>query len=210
MMKGVKSTIASTREIEISGRGPVHLRAKRLDDGVMAIEMGVDYEKAQVPERFYYADMCDVVRDRVGLSLQFGKLIPGTSQLRTKIEIGFPEDQFVRQLWGSSREFHETIRRIAKGMLPPEIDKPGVTDKVQTFRSNNVFMAVIGHEAVMDFYYISPGDIHYVQAKKKHEVQLEPVVRITLGTSVLYEFLEKCRPYAEELNAMLLDEDEKV
>lgn len=205
----MKPTIASTRELGTSGRGPVHFRAKRLADDVMAIEMGVDYEKAPVPERFYYADMCDVVKDRVGLSLQFGKLIPGTSQLRTKVEIGFPEDQFVRQLWRSSRSFHETVRRIVNGVLPPEIMKLGVTDKVQALRSNNVFMAVIGNEAVMDFYYISPGDIHYVQAQKKHEVQLEPVIRIMLGTAVLYEFLEKCRPYADEFSALLLDEEHK-
>jgi hypothetical protein len=182
-----------------TARGPVRLRATPSgQNGMMLLEMGIDYEKAEVPDRSYYCDYCNVKRGRVGINFIFGRLEPGGNQLRSQVEIAFPEDQFIRQLWHSSRGVHESVRNYVDGQLPPHVEV-GSTDKVQTVRANNVFMAMLGHEAVMDFYYISPGDIHFVSLKKRREVHLEPVIRIALNTSILFEFLEKCRPFADEL-----------
>lgn len=173
------------------------LRIVEAGPGHAVMEMGIDYSRADVPERAYYADYCDVQKARVGYSLLFGKLIPGTSKLRTKVEVSFPEDMFRRQLWGTSRDFHETVRTAAEKTKLPPVENVEDTDKVQTFRSNNVFMGMWDGESLADFYYISPRDIHFLRIKKKAEVSLEPVVRIVMATALLYEFLEKCRPYAE-------------
>jgi hypothetical protein len=67
------------------------------------------------------------------------------------------------------------------------------TDKVQTFRANNVFMGAFGEESVMDFYYLSPRDMHQAtQGKKEGNFTLEPVIRVAMGTVLIFEFLEKC------------------
>src|SRR5690349_17938181 len=84
--------------------GPVHFRVVR-DLGAQTLaEIGVDYSKAEIPDRAYYADYVDVQRARSGVSLLFGKLRPGTDELRTQVEIVFPDDMFLRQLWGTSRD----------------------------------------------------------------------------------------------------------
>jgi hypothetical protein len=167
---------------------------------VSIVRYALDYSKADTPDRAYFADYCDVAKARFGYSLFFGKLIPGTIQLRTKIEIAFPADMFLRQLWESSRELHKLAKKIwdkssTAEMMPGAID----TDKVQTFRANNVFIAMSGEESLFDFYYIAPSEIHFVRTGQRSEVHLNPVVRVTLPSPMVYEFLEKCREYAEEL-----------
>lgn len=175
-----------------SKTGAVQFRVISSDANGAVVEMGFDYSKADVPDRAYYSDYCDVVKDRFGYTLVFGKLIPGTSRLRTKIEISFPEDMFGRQLWGGSREFHKVIQKIADKLKLDSIAKVEDTDKVQTFRANNVFMGAWGEESVMDFYYISPKDMHALTRSSRADVTLEPVVRVAMGTALMLEFLEKC------------------
>ncbi|MGA2606257.1 MAG: hypothetical protein ABSH01_02235 [Terriglobia bacterium] len=159
----------------------------------------VDYRQAAVPERFYYADYCDVQRARSGFGLLFGKLVAGTSKLRTKIEIDFPQEMFVKQLWASTKDFYKVVQTIAEKMHFPTVADVEDTDKVQTFRANNVFIGAWGEEAVMDFYYISPREMHYAQFQQRVDAGLEPVIRVLMSTGLLFEFLEKCRHHIESL-----------
>jgi hypothetical protein len=120
LMTMSKAVLPSTG-LELSHQGPVRIRVFRSGSHTISLEMGVDYEKAEVPDRFYYADYCDVKRGRVGVNLIFGRLEPGGPRLRSQVEIAFPEDQFVRALWRSSRDLNETVRKHAGGQLPPSI-----------------------------------------------------------------------------------------
>lgn len=184
-----------------SGHGPVTLRLFQADAEHSVLEMGIDYGKAEVPERSYYADYCEVREARLGYSLVFAKLIPGSRRLRTKVEVAFPAEMFRLQLWGGSREFHKTVQRLAGSAELPRVTNVEDTDKVQSFRSNNAFMGVWGEEALIDFYYLSPRDMHFVRMRQKADAFLEPVVRIVMGTGLMLEFLEACRPFAERLSA---------
>lgn len=183
--------------VQLVGTGPVQLKILQVATDRMLVEMGVDYEKAAVPDRAYYADYCDVQKARTGFSLTFGKLAPGTLRLRTKIEISFPAQMFARQLWGSSRALHETVRKLVRDESTEPLGGIEDTDMVQTFRSNNVFMGVWGEDALMDFYYISPRDMHIVRTRQRGMIALDPVVRVVMSTSLIFEFLEKCKPLAE-------------
>jgi hypothetical protein len=204
---GVESNMArkhlatSARALEVSSHGPVTLRIVQAGLDQTVVELGVDYRQAEVPERFYSADYCEIQKARAGLSLFFGKLIPGTSKLRTKIEVTFPEEMFLRQLWASSRDFHKTVQGVAEKIDFPPLENVEDTDKVQTFRSNNVFMGMWGEESVMDFYYLSPRDIHFAKTQQRGAAALEPVVRVVLSTALMFEFLEKCRHHVERLSA---------
>ena len=193
--------------LEVSGKGPVRLRVTAVDSTTATLEIGVDYALAPVPGLHYDADYSDVVEGRTGVVLVFGKLRPGGKDLRTKIEIAFSAEYFVKQVWRSSRGFHETVRRLSAGKELAAVDSPQETERVQCFRSNNVFMAVLGEEAVLDFYYISPGDIHLAQKERRPDISLEPIVRVLVSTPVLLEFLEKCRPFAERWRAAFEEEE---
>jgi hypothetical protein len=188
----------SPSSLQTAGGGPLTLRVVKVDAEQMLVQMGVDYTLADVPERAYYADYCEVAKGRVGFSLFFGKLVPGTDRLRTKIEVTFPTDMFVLQLWGTSREVHKAIEKVAEQEKLAPIGPVEDTDKVQTFRANNVFMGSWGHEAVLDFYYVSPRDLYLLRIKPRWQATLEPVVRVVIATALLFEFLEKCRPFAEQ------------
>ena len=50
----------------------------------------------------------------------------------------------------------------------------------------------------MDFYYISPRDVHFLKLKQISAATLEPVVRVVMDTALVYEFLEKCRSFIQE------------
>ena len=192
-----RNNIGSARTLQASGGSALKVRFLQTDEHQAVCEFMVDYRQAAVPERFYSADYCDVQRARSGFGLLFGKLIIGTSKLRTKIEIDFPQDMFVRQLWASSKDFYKTVQTIADKMHLPPVTDLEETDKVQTFRANNVFMGVWGEEGVIDFYYISPRDMHFAQFQQRGDAGLEPVIRVLMSAALLFEFLEKCRHQIE-------------
>jgi hypothetical protein len=193
--------------LEVSGKGPVRLRLIAVDKTTSAVEIGVDYALAPLPHLHYDADFCDVKESRTGIVLIFGKLRAGTNHLRTKIEIAFSSEYFAKQVWGTSRALHETVRKLSTGKELVNIEEPEDIEKVQCFRANNVFMAVLSSEAVLDFYYLSPGEVHLAQNKNKSDVVLESVVRVVVGTPLLFEFLEKCRPLGERLTEIIEKEE---
>jgi len=193
----------SASGLQVAGGGPLTLRVVKVDAQQMLVQMGIDYSLADVPERAYYADYCDITKARVGFSLFFGKLIPGTDRLRTKIEVTFPTDMFVLQLWGTSRDVHKTIRASPGQEKLAPVGPVEDTDKVQTFRANNAFMGSWGHEAVLDFYYVSPRDLYLLRMKPKWQATLEPVVRVVMAAALLLEFLDKCKPFAEEASELV-------
>ena len=174
------------------GNGPVRLRVTQTGPSENTLALRVEYDKAEVPSRAYYADYCEVIQGRSGISLMFGKLKPGTSVLRNKVEIVFPEELFVRQLWKNSRELHEKMRDdLMRRPLEPIADLRD-TEVVQAFRANNVLMLGTRADGVLDFYYIAPTEIHYAYAKKKTDIALDAVIRIVLSGGLLFELLEKC------------------
>ena len=183
-----------TDSIEI-GQGPVRLRITNNNN---LVEMRVDYEKAETPSKAYYADYADVIPGRCGISLVFGKLKPGSEELRNKVEIVFSTDAFIRQLSKNCRDVLASVKvEFDKHPLAPV--HPQDTEIAQAFKASAVMMVGMGEEAVMDFYYIAPSDIHFAFAKKRPEVHLEPVIRIVLSGSLLFEVLDKSRIVAEKL-----------
>jgi len=201
-----RSTTPTSQAVELIGeqKGAVRIQMLRSEanGGVSLIQYALDFSKADPPDRAYYADYCDVVKARSGYSLYFGKIIPGTIQLRTKVEISFPADMFVRQLWKSSRELHEMARKIWESSPLEELLGALDTEKVQSFRSNLVFMALLGEESLFDFYYIAPSEVHFVRTGQRSQVRLEPVIRISLPSAMVFEFLEKCRMQIEKLGPL--------
>jgi len=193
-------------------QGPVRVRFVENARGA-AVEIGVAYEEAEVPERRFYADYCDVIKARSGFSLVFGRLAPGTHALRTQVEVSFPESLFYNQLREHPQKLYEAIQNQIGDETLPTIEKPIETDKVQGFRANNVFMAMLGEDAIADFYFIAPSEIHLLHSGKRAQAYLEPVIRIVMPTALMFEFLQKARNQAERLPVSLkrtIEEDRKA
>jgi hypothetical protein len=181
------------------GQGAVRLRVMQTGPTENTLALRVEYDKAEVPARAYYADYSDVIQGRSGISLIFGKLRPGTSVLRNKVEIVFPEDFFIRQLWKNSRALHKKMDEELKDSRLEPITDLTDTETVQAFRANNVMMLGTKDDGVLDFYYIAPTEIHYAYVKKKTDIALDPVIRIVLSGALLLEFMERCGKIVEHL-----------
>lgn len=177
--------------IEPAQSGPVRIRITESKTGDGMVELSLDYEKAEVPSRAYFADYVSVLEGRADITLVFGRLIPGSKKLRTQVEISFSRDSFVAQLWKSAQKMHEAIKKNEKLRLPP-IEGAVYSDIVHTSRANNVFIAILGDESILDFYYIAPSEIHFVRMGRRNQVNLEPVIRISLPSPLVLEFLDQC------------------
>jgi len=197
--EGVRSEVLYKKPSFEVGQGAVRLRVIQTGPIENLVELRVDYEKADVPSRAYYADYCDVVKGRSGISLFFGKLKSGTSVLRNKVEIVFPEELFIRQLWKNATSLLEKAKEEFERRPLEPIQELVDTEIVQTFRSNNVMLIFASDEALMDFYYIAPTEIHYAFTKKRADISLDPVIRIVLSTSLLFELLTKCKQILERI-----------
>lgn len=197
--------------VEPAQSGPVRIKIREPKEGQGLIELALDYSKAEVPTRAYFADYVQVFEGRADVTLIFGRLIPGTKQLRTQIEISFSRDSFVAQLWKSSRAMHASIRENKDTLPLPRIEAE-LSQVVHTSRANNVFMAILGEEAILDFYYIAPSDIHFVRLGHRSQVNLEPVIRISLPSPLLLEFLEECDALVSKMpeTARIMKREEEI
>jgi hypothetical protein len=70
---------------------------------------------------------------------------------------------------------------------------------VHTSRANNVFVALMGEEAICDFYYIAPSELQFVRMGRRHTVSLEPIIRISLPAPLVLEFLDRCEQVISQI-----------
>ena len=187
------------------GKGPVRYIVHRSGQpNSSEVSISVDYTEVPVPQLYYVADFFEVHDLGTSVLLVFGKRDgPQTSRLRTKLEVYFPINLFVAQLWASSRVFHKSLQEelaqqdLASPSLP-SIGDDGA-EKVQTIQANNVLIARTGWEAVLDFYILSAREIA-LKTRKKKPVALEPLARINfISLTLLLEFLNECDRVAEPL-----------
>jgi hypothetical protein len=190
---------APRTDIEQSQGGPVKIRLVESDNKDGFLELWLDYEKAETPARAYFADYVSVGKGRADVTLVFGRLIAGGSNLRSQIEISFPTDSFVSQLWKSTRGVHAWLKdpTHVRPLEPLGPVKP--SEMVHTSRANNVFVALMGEEAICDFYYIAPSELQFVRMGRRHTVSLEPIIRISLPAPLVLEFLDRCEQVISQI-----------
>jgi hypothetical protein len=190
MTKQSYPAVPPSTAVEITKSGPVSLRVREIDAATSVLELAVDYEKADIPVRAYASDFCQIIKTQIEFVIVFGKLAPGTVKLRNKVEISFQRYAFGHQLWSSSRGL-ETALREHWNTGAISLKDFADTDAVQSFRSNNAFMAGLGEEGLVDFYYIPPNEIDYVRRGRRQKVTLDPVLRIVMSIPLLLYFLEQ-------------------
>ena len=159
-----------------------------------ALMMQIDYEQAPVPAHYYTADYFQLEPLETQVLIIFGKLDhPQKDRLRNKIEIYFPADAFVQQLWKSSRDFEKSLAGFidkAKTQIVGPSSFPPVTDKVQTLQSNNVLMVLSTNQTMMDFFYISVKDL-WLRPQRNQPIGMEALVRVMCEPPMLMGFLQE-------------------
>jgi hypothetical protein len=192
------------RRDQLSGSGPVRYKIQSMKDGVQTAMLAIDYSEAPVPPHYYVADYYEVVNRDPQILFTFGKLnYPNENQLRNKLEIDFPAQHFIVQLWRSAGEFHKMLRAFVRQfgyqpVAPGSISEP--VEKVQTIHSNNALMIQSGGECMIDFFYLSPRDMA-LKMPKSESVLLEPLVRVIMSPNLLLGLLDACEPIAESLTS---------
>ncbi len=172
-----------------------------LPDQQPGLFVSIDYESAPVPEYNYVADFVQVVPLEVQVLIILGKTDYPEKRLRNKLEIYFPAQTFVNQLWYSSREMHRVLREFAdRTKCFPNLMKPETLhcDKVQTLFANNVVMVRSGTESLMDFFYLSPKELA-TKPIKRAPLEMEALVRVTCSPTFLLAFLDLCDPVQDGL-----------
>jgi hypothetical protein len=193
--------IKSTSQV-LHGSGAVRYRTANSAEGQLFVAFQVDYSAARVPEHFYVADYLEVHNIDPVVLLVFGKRIaPDVDDLRNKLEVYFPSQHFVTQLWRGSRDFHKALRGWCAEFQLNAVSAPPIkssTATVKTIHANNALMVLAGGESLIDFFYLSPKDVS-LKAPKGEDIQLMPLVRVLLAPNLLLGLLNACEPIVHAL-----------
>jgi hypothetical protein len=184
--------------------GAVYYRVEQQsEDGIAAISLSVDFERAPEPDRSYVADYFEIHRTDADVMLVFGKMdFPSQTKLRNKIEIYFPIHPFMQQLWKTSRKMHKSLReqfqkKGKQGKQPGNLDSSGVV--VQTLTSNNALIVLSGGQCVMDFFLINAKDL-WLKTRKGDPLNLDAIVRVFTNEHIVLGLLDCFDALAQELN----------
>ena len=182
--------------------GPVRYVVQETGGKTSMISLGVAYEEAPEPANYYVADSYQIIEQGLDVLMIFGKIDhPNLQKLRNKIEIYFPAEMFVRQLWHGSRDFESTLGNYVEQIHMQAVGPSAVSleaDKVQTFHSNNVLMVLSGGHCIMDFFYISAKDL-WLKPPKNEPIGIEALVRVIVPATFVLGFLRECDKIAKDL-----------
>jgi hypothetical protein len=194
--------VRTNRTSQFNRSGTVHYRLEQHEDGAAAVMLTVDFERAPTPEHTYVADFFEVSRAESDVLIVFGKIdLPGAMSLRNKIEIYFPFQPFVYQLWKSSRQMHEMLEKSAtkKGYAVADPSRiTSATDKVQTLATNNALIVIGGGLCMIDFFLIAAKDL-WIKTRKGDPLNMDALVRVYLNERILLGFLDRCDVIAQDL-----------
>jgi len=70
-----------------------------------------------------------------------------------------------------------------------------------TFFANMIHMAVGEAEASLDFYHLSPRDVHLAKTRKAN-MQIQPVVRVIVAPVLAKHFFDQLRPHVDQRSTL--------
>ena len=158
------------------------------------------------PTTIYDADVAWVTRRFDAVSLFFGKEAidkPGT--LHSRLELRYPDEQFVQHLVRNIKEFHKGLKeQVSKWTL----DRAHVAADYSTLPAQRAHsewvnfnhLARIGSQACLDFYHLSPAALaRYVMKQGSEGLEMVPRVRVLTTIQELARLLDSSESIAEEI-----------
>lgn len=166
------------------------------DGGPMQIK--IDFGFAPVPVQYYYADAFHLALDEATQMalLSFGRRDPRTGKFADRIEIVMPSKSLFSQFWANTREVEATVDKILSGIGPRQKLVPILPPEstAVTLFGNMIFVAAGEGESALDFYHLSPREIHFAKTQKK-DMLMQAIVRIIISTALTKHFFDTLRPH---------------
>lgn len=171
------------------------------------IQFSADLSMAPVPDKRYVADIVNVVQSEAARSVRvlFGQRKIVGKGLRSLLVIHMTFEsvwQFLGSLDNFNGETKKAFKDIERGTLYQIEEEP---EQTVALSSSIIVAGITGAEACLDMYYVSPFSIQKIQVGGKMAV--DPVVRITVPTSM---FLSMCEKLQDLAPAMPSDEGKEI
>jgi hypothetical protein len=159
----------------------------------------MDMLNAPVPARRYAADLCGVSFVHDELRITFAQQgYEGSDELESAIVLRMNSDAALNFI-DSLADLGLADDIMAKGKLKREevFSTQPRTQKTVPMMANICSVAMAGKESCMDFYHASAFAIR--KAEKENSIEVEPVVRVDLRSSLFVALIRRANQIAEQI-----------
>jgi hypothetical protein len=191
-----------------------------LDDAitVSAADRGViiDLAKLNPPDKVYDADYAWLRHKPGRVSLFFGKAnLDDVTRLRTRVELRYSPEAFVRNFWKNSGDFRAAVIESANHW-PADSERLGLepekmhSEKDHSEWANFEYMARVGSEATLDFYYLpTSGLAKYATGHGSRGLKIVAAMRVQLTMQELARLFVSCESVVGEIEKSLPEEERR-
>jgi hypothetical protein len=199
---------------QVFGKNGVFFTFPEGEHGPMQIK--IDFARAPRPLNYFYADSfhLELDTDLQMTLLSFGRRDAKRNTFADRIEVVMPAKSLLGQFWASSREVESSLDKILESLsqvakirpivpVSPSPDLPA-----PSLFANVVFVVAGDGETTLDFYHLSPREVHLAKTQKQ-EMLLQPTIRVIMSSVLTKYFFDSLRPYVEGRlpNTNRLEED---
>lgn len=165
------------------------------------VQFSANLSRVPVPDRRYTSDIASVVSDENMVKLLFGQTKVTGNGLRSLLVISMTFDaihQLIRSLDTVAERTVQLREKLPVGKLIDIAEEP---EQTVALAANIIVAGFSGAESCLDCYYASPFAMINVQ-NGGGKLALEPVVRITLPTSIYFAMWKKLKEIAPALSSL--------
>ena len=167
------------------------------------MQYSADLSMVPVPDRRYPSDVAAIVDDEYMVRLLFGQRKIAGMGLRSLLVIHMTFDsikQFLTALEPLEKKHLELLKKLPGGKLFEIGEEPQQT---VALAATAAIAGFTGTESCLDFYHSSPFSIQKAQLGGK--LALEPVVRVTVPTSVFFAMWQRLKELEPRLPTMSVE-----
>ena len=174
-------------------------------DGSIMINM----TKLGSPENVYDADFSWISLRHDSVSLWFGKeSVDAEGTLRSRLELRYPQEAFVRHFWKNSREFHQKLNEHVQQFESTDA-APVDPTKLKAERDASMwvnfdYISRTGTQASLDFFHLPPAGLaKFAGGHGSSGLVLNNKVRVLTTIHDLHRLFEAAVPVATEVTKRL-------
>jgi hypothetical protein len=179
------------------------------------MEIRFDFSQISPPDKYYYADCLHLRVDeemRMAI-LAFGHRNENTDKFSDRIDVVMPTNSLFGVFCASATPVEEAVDKILQAsgtsvdlrpLIPTETEAP-------TLFANIIFAAAGDGESSLDFYHLSPREVHLAKTQRT-DMEIEATVRVIMSTVLTKYFFNVLRPHAQRItyNQPILERNTSV
>lgn len=190
-IKGEKKNKAT-----ILGNGGVFYTFPQGEGG--PIEIRIDFGQVPEPTNYYYADslLLRLDEEQHIAILSFGRRDENTNKFAQRIDVAMPMKSLFGPVWASLEAIESTLDQILEVSGGAAKVRPVTSEEsaAATLFANTIFAALGDGESAVDFYHLSPRDVHLAKTQRAN-MQIHAVVRVMMSSVLTKHLFDTLRPY---------------